>query len=239
MKLKTSSDRLYIELERYFWSLNFWSLFLVGEEVFGLLLFGLFKGFLLPLLVFIMGLETLQLDYECRQLEEVVFVWVFNLHTATIFGDLHEYLVNESIVCVVKDVVKILSDNIQKLSIRVIHSSGVDYLFLLVDLVFALIFTNHMMLFLALIFASDVVDVDALLVDVVHHFLSAILSFDRQLGAEFRWPLRSQELPSFLSDILLCVQFPPLLVFLFACNENLLRREILKDLVLNLKKWKT
>lgn len=93
------------------------------------------------------------------------------------------------------------------------------------------------MLFLALVLASNVVYIDALLVDVVDHFLGSIKSFDRQLSSEFRWSLRAKELPSFLSFIHLSIQLPSLFELFLACDENLLRCEILEDLVLDLKKW--
>ena len=69
----------------------------------------------------------------------------------------------------------------------------------------------------------------------MHHLPSAISSVDLQLRAKLGPPRRPEEHPSRLNFALFLVQLFPVLLLLFHRHVDLLRGEVLGDLVLNLE----
>ena len=59
----------------------------------------------------IVSFESLYLDYEGREFEEVEFIGLLRVNSTTILSNLIENLVNERIISIIKNVTKVFSDN--------------------------------------------------------------------------------------------------------------------------------
>lgn len=252
LELQTSTDAIDLNRERHSLDLQLWrcllsqffTLLLLNEQhaqillhfvtafLFLLFLLLLFYcsllGFSLLVLVEVLGLESLHLDHEGAELEEMELV--FDLVVALVARDLLEDLTDKVVVGIVQDVDEVSLDDVDELLVGVLER---------VDLKERLLGTNEVLLLhsganlgrLGSLVLAEIHHIQVLGINVRKHLTRAVRSRNLYLSAKLARPSTPNKLALVLELLHHISNFLFRSHLLFLGNEDLFRREVLEDLV--------